>query len=330
MKRMAAVLVMMCAASSMFAAGRRSSMLSRALGPAPEGWKVEIVPNGRQVALETMANLEALEKRDRLSVSSVIDNRADRALVIPAVGSVRGAGGTFFRSDITLVNYNDTNQRVQFVFLPSGNPGGTIVAIGNIPGGRPPFTIADFVGTQLNQSALGALLILPLQAGSNTNPDDNAAIDAYSRIYTPQPNTTRGTVSLPFAPVSPTHLFAEYEAILLGLRIDADFRTNFGIVNLSPAVTLPFVVTVIPETPGVGSIQISLSLPPLSMVQQGISGSPANGQVNILVNVNADIPRDEFFWTAYASSNDNTTGDGYVSIASIPLDDEGLDEIEDR
>jgi hypothetical protein len=255
--------------------------------------------------------------------TAVINNSSSRSFVIPAAGSVRGAGNTFFRSDITLANWNETPQDVAVLWLPNG--GTAITYATTFPGDRPPFTIQDFVGTVLNQSGLGALVFLPITSAGAFDP--NGAIDGFSRIWTPQPNVA-GTVSQPFTGVDPNHLKGEYEAFILGLRQDASYRTNFGIVNLFNT-PLKFVMTVFPESAPAGTqlAEVSVTIPAMSMVQQGLGSGPYSTPVNLAVNVDEDVPNDDQIWTAYASSTDNITGDGWVSIATKDLGDEDLDSL---
>ena len=49
--------------------------------------------------------------------------------------------------------------------------------------------------------------------------------------------------------------------------------------------------------------------------------------MNIAVNVDEDVADDGQSWAAYASSTDNTTGDGWVSIAARDYGDDELDFI---
>ena len=153
-------------------------------------------------------------KKGRVAAQSILFNSSGRAVLLPAAGSVRGANGTFFRSDVTFANYNDTPQPVAVIWMANGAAAETFTM--TVPGDRPPFTINDFVGTTLQRTGLGALFFIPLDAAGL--PDiESSALDVFSRIWTPQPNAT-GTVSQPFPGVDPDLLTGEYEAILLGLR----------------------------------------------------------------------------------------------------------------
>lgn len=286
----------------------------------------EPVPDGVNLALRVVAQLHASrqQKRPGVGAQAITYNGSARAVLIPAAGSVRGGGGTFFRSDITFVNWNVADQRTLVLWLQNGASGPQTFST-TIPGDRPPFTVNDFVGTTLHLSGLGALLFVPVNAAGNPDPD--AAIDIYSRIWTPQPNAT-GTVSQPFPGVDPDNLTGDYEAFILGLRQDSAYRTNFGIVNLNN-YQLKFLVTVFPESaaPGTQLQEIAVTLPPLTMTQQPLSPSTlyATG-VNLLVEVDETVPGNNQSWASYASSTDNITGDGWVSIAGHDYDDESLDD----
>lgn len=261
-----------------------------------------------------------------LGTRSVALNSSTRAFAIPAAGSVRGGGGTFFRSDITLVNWNDASQKVGVVWYPNGASTPTVYST-TFPGNRPPFTTNDFVGTVIQQQGLGSLLFFPIDAAGNF--DTNGAIDGYSRIWTNQPNAT-GTVSQPFMSVDIGHMMGEYEGILLGLRQDSSYRTNFGVVNMSDRA-LPFVITIVPESapPGTTLTEVKVTVPAQAMVQQSLPAG-SFGPINLLVNIDQNQPDTKFTWTAYASSTDNITGDGWVSIISKALDDDGLDTASSR
>ncbi|MDQ3281875.1 MAG: hypothetical protein M3Q69_10740 [Acidobacteriota bacterium] len=320
MKRIAALFLISLAAFSTYA---RTSRAARFRNTEPVVLQATEIPDARawatRVTRQAREHVRAAAKAPR--TNAIINNSSARALIIPAAGSVRGAGGTFFRSDITFVNYNENNQRVGVLWLPNG--GGTPRGFSiNIAGNHPPTTTEDFVGTTLGLSGLGAIILLPVDATGDF--DENGAIDAYSRIWTPQPNAT-GTVSQPFPAVEPDYLTGNYEGIILGMRQDANYRTNYGIVNVSEA-DLPFTLTVFPET---GSpVETTINVPSLSMVQTGI---PAGnfGKLTLALNVNAQIPDNDFTWVGYASSTDNITGDGWVSIAATAFDDDDLDS-EDR
>ncbi len=287
-----------------------------------DGAKVEVKKVDRSAAWVKRLLRQAREANERggVSASAVIVNRSARQLVIPSAGSVRGANGTFYRSDITFVNYNDADQDVAAVWFPNGaDPDAFEVAFVTIPGSTPPFTFEDFVGEGLGLSGLGSLVFLPF---ANDDFDPNAAIDIYSRIWSPQPNAA-GIVSFPFPAVDLNHLQGEYEAIILGLRQDAGHRTNYGIVNLSEEDDLVFRVWVYTEDALVAEVDV-VEIPAGSMIQRSLPAGE-HGNFSLLVSVDTDVPGDTHAWTAYATSNNNISNDGWVSIAAQAWDDDDLD-----
>lgn len=292
---------------------------------APVTLEAKRVAEPREFAKKILAQARAGRNHARkVGPDAVIINRSARALVVPAAGSAAGAGGTFFRTDLTLVNWNFEDQVLGVLWLPNGNPAGLDGFTVNVPGDRPPFTIQNFVGTVLGKTGVGSLVLLPLD--ENEEVDLDSAIDAYSRIWTPQPNAT-GTVSQPFPGVEPDYMTGEYEAFILGLRQDAGYRTNYGILNLYDE-DITFNVTVFPDVFGGGPLpEANITVPALSMIQTNIP-SGNHGLLTLAVSVEEDIPGDDHTWVTWASSTDNITGDGWVSLGANPWDDDDLDTVE--
>ena len=231
---------------------------------------------------------------------------ADSAFIIPAAGSVQGSNGTFFRSDLTIGNFNGNDQNIGVGWLASGQDNSAAPLTFFIVPKNSISVYNDFVGQQLHKSGLGALLVVAYDSTGKTI-DSEAFIDGFSRIWTPQPGSA-GTVSQSFPAVSVLDSSDNFTAFALGLRLDSNYRTNAGIVNLD---TVSHTWTVTSINTG-ASMQITV--PPFSMSQPGV---PANfgsqaGNLSLTYDVNAV----NFFWSAYASSVDNTTGDGWVSRAT--------------
>jgi hypothetical protein len=262
------------------------------------------------------------QHRTAVCATAVTDVRSSRVFVIPAAGSLAGGGGAlFFRSDVTLVNYNATPQDVVAIWWAAGtsNPlttsGTTVTRLTLQPNTFN--TYPDFVATVLKQSGLGSIAVIPV-SGNNFNFD--AGIDGFSRIYTKQPGSN-GTVSQEFPGVDPDSLSLFTEGISLGLRQDADYRTNWGIVNAED-VAHKFRVTFLGENGQTASVDVTV--PAFGMIQQ--AGPAGNfGALSVVFDV---TDTNQFMsWTAYASSTDNTTGDGWVSIASADYSSADLDAI---
>ena len=242
--------------------------------------------------------------------SAVTDSRSSRVIVIPAAGSVAGGGGLFFRSDVTLVNYEAAAHDVIVMWWPAGtsnslNTTGTNVMTLTLQPNT--FNIyPDFVANTLKQSGLGSIVVIPIVSGSLSF---DAGIDGFSRIYTKQPGSN-GTVSQEFPGVDPDSGSIFNEAASLGLRQDAGYRTNFGIVN-TDSVSHSFHLTFLGENNQTATLD--LTVPAFGMIQQ--AAPPGTfGALNIIFS-SPDVA-DFGSFIAYASSTDNTTGDGWVSLAS--------------
>jgi len=314
MKRRSVLLFVLVLAVPMYA---RNARLPKLRTVSPASLHVERMPNARARALQLLAQMRATEER-KVTPAGVIANRSARAMVIPAAGSVAGANGTFFRSDVTFANYNDEDQAVGVLWLPNGDPDG-FEAIVIVLEGTSIVTAEDFVGDFIEVQGLGSILFLPLDPESEDF-DPDAAIDIYSRIWTPQPNAS-GTVSQPFPGVEPDYMTNEEDGVVLGLRQDAQYRTNFGLLNISED-DLTFNMTVLSEDHP--DVERSVTVPSLSMVQTGIPAGD-HGLLSLAFELTS-TPTTGFTWVAYGTSTDNITGDGWVSIVANPWDDAQLDE----
>ena len=155
---------------------------------------------------------------------------ASSRIVIPVAGNTEGALGTHYRSDITILNFRQSVQRVRLDWLPQA--GGTqidpvFIDINAVSGSR----YEDFVRQVLNVSGLGSIVVTGVtQAGIH---DPGALLWISSRIWTPQPETNGTTsqslMTIPFDSVNTT------VASIFGLRRSNQYRLNVGIVNLDPA-----------------------------------------------------------------------------------------------
>lgn len=279
------------------------------------------VANPRAFALRVLR--EAREAAQKPGAEAVIINRSARALVIPAAGNVRGAGGEHFRSDVTFANWNESEQLLGIMWLPNGNPGGLELLVTTMPE-LSIITEEDFVGGFMDLEGLGTIILFPL-SGPEGDFDPDAAIDAYSRIWTPQPGLANGTVSQPFPAVEPDFMTNEEAGIILGLRQDSGYRTNYGIVNISED-DLTFELDIFAEG-GQDPETRTITVPSLSMIHTAIPGG-VFGPLSVGLSLPTPPTINEFTWIAYASSTDNFTGDGWVSIVANPWDDDRLDESE--
>ena len=278
--------------------------------------RVVRLPSDPQRFPRMMAEAKALAEGRR--ANAIADVRAVGLMVFPAAGSVPGSAGTYFRSDITLINYDSSAQDVDFYWMANNSTSGDLPALRVTLQPSTVYTFEDFVGTQFELQGLGAMYAIPV-IGDDTDP--NASVDGFSRIWTNQPGAT-GTVSQPFPATDPFSFYILESAAILGLRHDAAYRTNFGLLNLDDGPHR-FRVQFI-GSKGLTN-EIELTMQSQTMIQQGV---PAGDYGHLLIRVTTDDP--DAWWLTYASSTDNLTGDGWVSIGSGILTPAQLDIIEQK
>jgi hypothetical protein len=241
----------------------------------------------------------ATSSRVRPQVVSV--DWAKEAFIIPVAGNLQGSNGTFFKSDVTIANRRSVAQIVSVAFLQRGvNNGSATVQNFSIPANVTTFE-SDFVGRILGKSGvLGTLFVVARTA--NGDIDTAAQIDGFSRIWTPQPGSA-GTVSQAFESIDlQDNLATSYG---YGLRQDESFRTNVGLVNLYDTPNT-FTVAVVGSR---GSNSFTQTVQPYSMEQPSL---PAGVYGDCYLRITSG-PSNFNWWSAYGTSVDNVTGDGWVS-----------------
>lgn len=233
-------------------------------------------------------------------------------LLIPVAGSTPGANGTFFHSDIALVNFATHDQLVRLQWLPQGASGTSAVTI--TVEAQNGFRSSDFVQQYLHQSGLGAIVITGITATGNLDP--TAALFASSRIWTLQPGSAGTTSqSLPAIPLSAIN--TPDIAALFGVGgLTGNYRLNIGIVNLDPVNTQTFSIAIAPSGP-LPTGGILVTVPPMSM-QQIQFGSAVNFYPPEIVIANdTAVATRSTAWIAYGSTVDNITGDAWTELSVI-------------
>jgi hypothetical protein len=233
-----------------------------------------------------------------------LDNR-DSAFLFPITGSVAGANGTFFRSDVTISNYRSITQNISVAFLVQGqdNRAGLLQRF-TIPANTTA-ALNDFVGVTLQKSGLGAVMVFADDPLGSV--DASGRIDGASRIWTPQAGTSNGTVSQSFDAVSLIDSIGSLTAFVIGLKQNSAFRTNVGVVNLDSVAhtwTIRSVAT---------GVITTVTVQPLSVSQVGLAAGSASASGAVTLTMQSD--GFGFYWSAYGTSVDNVTGDGWVERA---------------
>ena len=248
--------------------------------------------------------------------ANVIPAGPSAELLIPAAGSAPGANGTYFRSDITIVNLALHDQQVVLLWLPQGRSGSTR-AIVTIPA-EGSIHSADFVHDYFGETGIGAIVVAAYLSYP-AEPAFDAQLYALSRIWTPQPGTN-GTTSQSFPAIPATAVVNTGSALLFigGQDQPEKYRVNVGVVNMDANNAQTFSMQpgpsggILPAPP-----PFLVTVPAMSM-QQIAFGPPGRDFFDLAItNITPDATRSPL-WTAYGSTVDNITGDAWSEIA-VPL-----------
>lgn len=226
-------------------------------------------------------------------------------LLIPAAGAQQGGGNTFFRSDITIINYRTVAQRVRLQWLPQNLPGAGVASVDITINASSGIASEDFVTNTMQQSGLGAIMVTGIDATGAF--DSSALLVATSRIWTPAQGSS-GTESESLPSVATTDINSGIVTIL-GARREVRYRTNVGIVNLSTAAQT-YQVSV-GGSFGTQSQQVTVAA--MSMGLFPVTGASSTTPLQIQI-VNVGTPPRSTFWVGYASSIDNITGDAWSML----------------
>lgn len=261
--------------------------------------------------------LSTADGKGTIRPNVVREDRWHHSFAIPSAGHLQGSRGTFFQSDITLSNQNFAqSQLVGIVWLERGvdNSEDPLIIVVELDAGEI-VTVRDFVGQLLETTGLGSILFFAID--ENFDVDELGSIDGYSRIWTPQPDNAQGTVSQQFPAVATELLMGWDTALAIGIRHDSAFRSNVGIMNLDE-VQRTWEVVVVAEDGSDGTV-LDVTVPAMSLSHVAV---PAGEFGNVVIEYRVVGDATDLEWLAYATSNDNLTGDGWVAIATPQLEDE--------
>jgi hypothetical protein len=248
--------------------------------------------------------------------SDVADREASvAAVLLPIAGEVPGAFGTQFQTDVTIANRTQAEVRVGVFWLPQNRSGSMTVPVQTLTF-APNTTrfFPRFVSDTLGETGLGAVVVRALNDDGSTN--SSAHLDAYARIWTPARigggtysqgiygSTLAGPGTDDLQPIS---------AWIYGLRQDASFRSNYGIVNLADGART-FDIVAVGENGA--RYERTVTLPACSMLHESLPQGKLFGQVTYEMVVHYVVPFNlSLAWTGFGSSVDNVTGDAWYSKA---------------
>jgi hypothetical protein len=180
------------------------------------------------------------------SVASASAFRAADIVYLPAVGRLQGVGGSFFKTDVTITNASTSRVVVKFAYLAgSGDNSPALDTQITLPTFEPGERreLIDIAQSVLGRdTANGYLIFFSCREGGNcTSCDSNAGdclnIAVQGRIYNDTPGGTFGQ-SFPgipwysYAALTSTTQGTDRLSID-GIRNNANYRTNLGLVNAS-------------------------------------------------------------------------------------------------
>jgi hypothetical protein len=234
-------------------------------------------------------------------------------LLIPVAINASGKNNTFFHFDSFLVNGRNATQEILIGYLAAGvtNVGQAAFRFQLNP--NTTYSIPDFLGTgvgHLNKTGVASLLIVGVLAGTNT-PDTGAKLFGAGRIWTFEPGST-ATNSFTEWAVDPRVIHGDFNGIAVGGRQNADFRANFGLINLDATRSRTFTAIFI----GASTMQMSVTLPPLSMAELAVPAITPTADGYFLAGF-FPVDTDDFEWNGFVVSADNLSGDAWLSPVTL-------------
>ena len=237
---------------------------------------------------------------DALRLPRLLSEATGKSMVIlPIAGTVTGALGTIYTTDITLANGRDSAQDVIVTWLPQAGGGSPSFHVALPPSSDASssgvVTIADF-SQAFGISGIGSLVIAGVSASGDADP--SASLTATADIWS-HPADQRAPFSQSVSGIPRQTVLSHTTAEVAGLQQDAGFRTNAGIVNLSGDAHR-YAIAVRGERAATDFI---INVSPFSLVQVPL---PEMDFGLLTITITADAPTD---WAAYASTMDRVTGE---------------------
>lgn len=248
-----------------------------------------------------------------LHADLITPQTAAARVLIPAAGSAPGNNGTFFRSDIQVVNLRAEAQRILMYWLPQGRSGAGIAPRSiTLPAGSG-FSSEDFVAAVMIQEGVGAIEFVGVTEQGQF--DSGARLHVTSRIWTPRPDGGSGTMSQTFPALIMPGSTARTKS-LFGVRRSAQYRLNVGIANPSDGVHRYRVTARLATASGAENAQFEVDVNPRSIEQRNVAGLTQEGIAQVLIEDLTDGTAVD--WQGWGSSIDNASGDAWSMIA-FPL-----------
>lgn len=236
----------------------------------------------------------------------IVPQTAAPRILIPIAGDAPGANGTHFRSDIQILNFRTEDQRVALRWYAQAGSGVPVTTRIITLGARRFISSMNFVNSVLNQTGVGSIDVIGVDAEGNFDP--NALLHATSRIWTPMPTGQDGSMSQTF----PAIIFSSHpnqRKTIFGLHRTDEVRMNVGIANPGDSEQ-HFRITVLTQFQDPQVLEVTL--PAFSMFQTNM---PGTAEVTQILVENITGAGASTTWQAWGSSIDNRTGDAWSQMA---------------
>lgn len=222
------------------------------------------------------------------------------ALIFPIAGTTRGAAGTLYTSELTLVNDGDADRNIALVWL------GDAPALFRFSIPAHSSVHGNDLSARLRTAGIGSLLVIGLDsAGNHVDPD--ASLSSLLRVWI---HTADGRAPLAQS-VGSVHgpIFAHGRSEAAGLQHDSTSRTNVGITNLSNEMHR-FTIDANGER---ASARFAIDVPAMSFVLSGIPDGDY-GQLSIAAVADSNDAR----WVLAASTIANASNEARTVIGTNP------------
>ena len=272
--------------------------------PAGRTWAQPTVVEGMPLDATALFHQYATMPR-----AAVATEGPDDAFLFAVAGSTPAAGGTYFHSEVTLVNNKpNSSQYVLAIYFPSDNTLGCnnyVAKVLNLAANSF-YTYRDFVDNPLSTRGLGSLVFIGVTSSGSV--DSTANIDGFSRIWTPVPGSA-GTASQSF----PSVAISGYPGVqyIYGLHTESGFRSNVFIFNYNPNVTTArrFTLNIFGDNGASGAATVDVQ--PCALGLYSIAGNYAGTGVAVTP------PDSQAGWFAFGSTVDQASSDNW-SVAGRP------------
>jgi hypothetical protein len=245
--------------------------------------------------------------------TAVADSEFNFQILVPVAVNSPGLNGTFYRSDYFLANGRPLTQDILVGWIAAGVDNASAATQRFTLNPSTVYSIQDVLGNPsvgLNKTGLGSILITAVLPGSST-PDLSGQIAGSIRIWTPQPGGAAGTNSFTANAINPNSIHGDVNAVVFGVRQNAAFRTNYGLINLDPVNSRSWTVTAV----AANTTSWTVMLPRVSMQQVALPGTiTPTGDGYFFLQYTPLFTTDSQ-WNAFANSADNVTGDAWFNLA---------------